>query len=220
MKIVCAETVLLGREAFSNAGTTVVIPDREITRDDLLDADALLVRSKTKTNAELLGGTPVQFVGSATAGTDHMDTAWLESNGFYWCASPGCNANSVSEYVIAALLVLGRRHGLDLESRTIGVIGCGQVGSRVAAKCEALGMRVLRNDPPLAALALADERLGHAQPFRQLLLRHALPFPDVPEQLQTAGVIFRVDGLRSGFFHNATPEGARLSYSQSLNSPK
>jgi erythronate-4-phosphate dehydrogenase len=153
MKIVCAETVLLGREAFSNAGTTVVIPDREITRDDLLDADALLVRSKTKINAQLLRGTPVQFAGSATAGTDHMDTAWLESNGIYWCASPGCNANSVSEYVIAALLVLGRRHGLDLESRTIGVIGCGQVGSRVAAKCEALGMRVLRNDPPLAALS-------------------------------------------------------------------
>jgi len=153
MKIVCAETVLLGYEALSNGGKTVVIPDREIIRDELLDADALIVRSKTKINRDLLDGTPVQFVGTATAGTDHIDTAWLQSKGIYWCAAPGCNANSVSEYLIAALLVLGRRHGCDLEGKTIGVVGCGNVGSRVVRKCEALGMNVLRNDPPLSALS-------------------------------------------------------------------
>jgi len=153
MKIVCAETVLLGYEALSNGGKTVVIPDREIIRDDLLDADALIVRSKTKINRDLLDGTPVQFVGTATAGTDHIDAAWLQSKGIYWCAAPGCNANSVSEYLIAALLVLGRRHGCDLEGKTIGVVGCGNVGSRVVRKCEALGMNVLRNDPPLSALS-------------------------------------------------------------------
>lgn len=151
MKIVCAETVLLGHKAFSNAGKTVVIPDREIIRDDLLDADALIVRSKTKITRKLLEGTSVQFVGTATAGTDHIDSAWLESQDIYWCASPGCNANSVSEYLIAALLVLGRRHDCDLEGKTIGVVGCGNVGSRVVSKCEALGMNVLRNDPPLCA---------------------------------------------------------------------
>lgn len=153
MKIICAETVLLGREAFSNAGKTVVIPDREIIRDDLLDADALIVRSKTKIDRELLEGTPVQFVGTATAGTDHIDATYLEQRGIYWTASPGCNANSVSEYLITALLVLGRRHGFDLAGKTIGVIGCGNVGSRVVKKCAALGMNVLRNDPPLAAVS-------------------------------------------------------------------
>lgn len=153
MKIVCAETVLLGHEAFSAAGNTLVIPDREITRDDLIDADALIVRSKTKITAELLHDTPVKFVGTATAGTDHIDAKALESQGIYWCASPGCNANSVSEYLIAGLLVLGRRHGFDLKGKTIGVIGCGNVGSRVVRKCEALGMHVLRNDPPRAALS-------------------------------------------------------------------
>lgn len=153
MKIVCAETVLLGHEAFSAAGNTLVIPDREITRDDLIDADALIVRSKTKITAELLHDTPVKFVGTATAGTDHIDAKALESQGIYWCASPGCNANSVSEYLIAGLLVLGRRHGFDLNGKTIGVIGCGNVGSRVVRKCEALGMHVLRNDPPRAALS-------------------------------------------------------------------
>ncbi len=151
MKIICAETVLLGHEAFSTVGKTVILPDREITRDHLYDADALIVRSKTKIDRKLLQGTPVKFVGTATAGTDHIHTADLEAQGVYWCASPGCNANSVSEYIVAGLLVLARRHGCDLAGKTMGVIGCGNVGSRVVKKCEALGLRVLRNDPPLAA---------------------------------------------------------------------
>jgi erythronate-4-phosphate dehydrogenase len=153
MKIVCAETVLLGQDAFSHAGKTEVVPDREICRDHLLDADALVVRSKSKINQELLKGTPVKFVGTATAGTDHIDAAGLESQGIYWCAAPGCNANSVSEYIVAALLTLARRHGCNLAGKTIGVVGCGNVGSRVVAKCRALGMNVLRNDPPLSAIS-------------------------------------------------------------------
>jgi len=156
MKIVCAETVLLGHKAFSTAGETVVLPDREITRDHLLDADALIVRSKTKINRELLKGTPVQYIGTATAGYDHIDTEALEAHSTYWTASPGCNANSVSEYVVAALLTLRTRHGSNLKGKTIGVIGCGNVGSRVVKKCEALGLNVLRNDPPLAAASTDD----------------------------------------------------------------
>ena len=151
MKIVCAETVLLGQEALSNAGKTVILPDREITRENLLDADALVVRSKTKITAELLHDTPVKFIGTATAGTDHIEADWLQRHGIYWCAAPGCNANSVSEYLVAGLLTLGHRHGYDLQNKTIGVIGCGNVGSRVIKKCHGLGMNVLRNDPPLAA---------------------------------------------------------------------
>ena len=118
MKIICAETVLLGQDAFSNAGKVVIIPDREITRNNLLDADALIVRSKTKINRELLKDTPVKFVGTATAGTDHIEASYLEKRGIYWCASPGCNANSVSEYLVAALLTLRARHGFDLSGKT------------------------------------------------------------------------------------------------------
>lgn len=153
MKIVCAETVLLGNEAFSHAGETVVIPDREITRDHLLNADALIIRSKTKANLDLLKGTSVKFVGTATAGTDHINSGQLESHDIYWCSAPGCNANSVSEYLISALLTLGDRHDFDLANKTIGVVGCGNVGSRVVQKCHALGMNVLRNDPPLSAVS-------------------------------------------------------------------
>ena len=151
MKIVCAETVLLGEIAFANAGKTEILPDRKISRNDLLDADALIVRSKTHITPELLHGTSVKFVGTATAGTDHIDSVWLQQHGIYWCAAPGCNANSVSEYLIAGLLTLGRRHNFTLENKTIGVVGCGNVGSHVIQKCHALGMNVLRNDPPLAA---------------------------------------------------------------------
>ncbi len=176
MKIVCAETVLLGQEAFSNAGKTVVLPDREITNKHLFDADALIVRSKTKITPDLLKGTPVKFVGTATAGTDHIDAAGLEANGIYWCAAPGCNANSVSEYLVGALLVLARRHGFDLEGKTIGVIGCGNVGSRVVAKCEALGMNVLRNDPPLAAISADPDFL----PLEQVLAESDIVTLHVP----------------------------------------
>lgn len=176
MKIVCAETVLLGETAFSNAGKTVIIPDREITRDDLLDADALIIRSKTKVTEELLHGTPVKFVGTATAGTDHIDANWLQKRGIYWCGSPGCNANSVSEYLVAGLLTLSRRHGFDLEGKTIGVIGCGNVGSRVVKKCHALGMNVLRNDPPLSAVS-ADPDF---QPLENLLAESDIVTLHVP----------------------------------------
>ena len=157
MKIVCAETVMLGHEAFRSSGETLVIPDRKIAREHLLDVDALVVRSKTKVTGDLLSGTPVQFVGTATAGTDHMDLAWLEAESRYWCAAPGCNANSVSEYLVAALLALGGRHAFELAGKTIGVVGCGQVGSRVVHKAEALGMTVLRNDPPLATVSAASD---------------------------------------------------------------
>ena len=156
MKIVCAETVLLGHEAFSTAGETIVLPDREITRDHLLEADALIVRSKTKINRDLLKGTPVQYIGTATAGSDHFDTEALEAHSTYWSAAPGCNANSVSEYIVAALLSLRARHGFSLAGKTIGVIGCGNVGRHVIKKCEALGLNVLRNDPPLAAASTDD----------------------------------------------------------------
>jgi erythronate-4-phosphate dehydrogenase len=149
MKIVCAASVFMGEEAFSTLGQTVVVPDASISRADLLHADALIVRSKTRVCEDLLRGTKVSFVGTATAGIDHMDTGYLDAADIAWCAAYGCNANSVAEYVVAALLNLAGRHSLVLEELTLGVVGVGHVGSAVVAKAEALGMRVLKNDPPL-----------------------------------------------------------------------
>ncbi|MGD9782825.1 MAG: 4-phosphoerythronate dehydrogenase [Kiritimatiellia bacterium] len=150
MNLVCASSVLHAREAFSGLGDVRILPERDIRREDLLDADALIVRSKTRVNAELLEGTPVAFVATATAGADHFDVPFLNDAGIAWTASPGCNANSVAEYAVAAFLLLARRQAGGLSGRTLGIVGAGQVGSRVAKKAELLRLRVLRNDPPLA----------------------------------------------------------------------
>ena len=136
------------REAFATLGEAVVVPDRAITRETVRDADILAVRSTTKVDRALLEGSRVRFVGTATIGFDHIDTEYLAGRGIAWCAAPGCNANSVSEYVTAALLCLARRHGFRLREKTLGVVGVGNVGRLVAQKAVALGMRVLVNDPP------------------------------------------------------------------------
>jgi erythronate-4-phosphate dehydrogenase len=150
MKIVCATNMPYALEAFSTLGSVVVLEGRIIGPADVKDAEILALRSTTVVNRALLEGSRVRFVGTATIGTDHFDIPYLEKTGIRWCFAPGCNANSVSEYLTAALLVLGERHGLVLSGQTIGVVGVGNVGSRVVKKAEALGMRVLKNDPPLA----------------------------------------------------------------------
>ena len=148
MKIVCSSSMPYVRQAFETLGTVVVRDGRAITAEDVRDARVLAIRSTTGVNRSLIEGSAVEFVGTATIGTDHMDTDYLESKGIHWCSSPGCNANSVAEYVTAALLSLANRHSFTLEGQTLGVIGVGNVGSMVVKKAGALGMRVLQNDPP------------------------------------------------------------------------
>lgn len=125
-------------------------PGRTLTRDDLMDADVLLVRSVTQVNADLLTGTPVRFVGSATIGTDHIDQAWLAEQGIAFHHAPGCNAQSVVDWVLS---VFARLH-LDFElpwwQRTVGVIGAGNVGGKLVDRLKTLGVRTLVCDPPRA----------------------------------------------------------------------
>lgn len=152
MEIVCAASVLQGAEAFSGLGEVRVVPDREIDAASLGCAEALIIRSKTRVTPELLAGTAVRFVATATAGTDHLDVAGLEAAGVTVASAAGCNANAVAEYAVTALAVMAARTGMSLEGRTLGVVGCGHVGSRVARKAKSLGMGLVLNDPPLAEL--------------------------------------------------------------------
>jgi erythronate-4-phosphate dehydrogenase len=152
MKIVADANIPFVRECFSSVGEVEVLSGRDITSQVVAKADALLVRSITPVNEGLLAGSAVRFVGTATIGFDHVDLGYLERNHVGFASAPGSNANSAAEYILAALLEVGRRHQIQLEGKSIGVIGVGNVGSRVARKCEALGMRVLRNDPPLQRL--------------------------------------------------------------------
>jgi dihydropteroate synthase len=149
MRIVADANIPFVRECFSSVGEVEVLSGRDITRQAVANTDALLVRSITPVNERLLAGNTVQFVGTATIGFDHVDLGYLERNHIGFASAPGSNANSAAEYILAALLEVGRRHRIQLEGKSIGVIGVGNVGSRVARKCEALGLHVLRNDPPL-----------------------------------------------------------------------
>lgn len=149
-QIVYDENIPYGLEAFSLLGESVSRPGRSIAREDLKEADLLIVRSITRVDRTLLEGTPVRFVGTATIGTDHIDRAYLNEAGIAFADAAGCNANSVSEYITSALLHLEKSKGASFEGKTAGVVGVGNVGKRVAAKLRALGMKVLENDPPRA----------------------------------------------------------------------
>ncbi len=150
MKILVDENMPYARELFSRTGSVVAVPGRPVPQDALNDADGLMVRSVTKVNAELLGGKPVKFVGTATAGTDHIDETFLQEQGIGFSAAPGCNAIAVVEYVFSALLLLAERDGFMLKDRTVGIVGVGNVGGRLQARLEALGIRTLLCDPPRA----------------------------------------------------------------------
>ncbi len=150
MKIVCASSVLDGAATFAPLGDVTVLTEEEIGPDDLRDAEILVTRSKAKINQSLLEGSAVRFVGCAVAGTDHIDENWLNQTDIAWYNAAGCNANSVAEYIITALLHEAETHQFECAQCTLGIIGVGHIGSRVAAKAEALGMTVLLNDPPRA----------------------------------------------------------------------
>ncbi len=149
MKIVADANIPFVSECFSSIGQVKAVAGRQITPDVVADADILLVRSITPVGADLLAGSRVGFVATATIGFDHVDIDFLRRNNIGFASAPGSNANSAAEYVIAGLLEVAQRHALDLEGKSIGIIGAGNVGGRVAKKCAALGMDVLLNDPPL-----------------------------------------------------------------------
>jgi len=149
MKIVADANIPFVKECFSSIGEVTTIGGREMTPWNVADADILLVRSITPVGVDLLAGSKVRFVGTATIGFDHIDLGFLESNNIGFASAPGSNANSAAEYVIAGLLDIGQKYAIDLDGRSIGIIGVGNVGSRVAKKCAAMGMDVYLNDPPL-----------------------------------------------------------------------
>ncbi len=154
MHILVDENIPQGREVFSAYGTVTTFHGRRLTAADVRasGAEALLVRSITKVNADLLDGSNIRFVGTATIGVDHIDQAYLKAHGLGFSAAPGCNARSVAEYFVAALLNLHVRHGLcpeGFDGKTLGIVGHGNVGKQVAAIAPALGLNVLVSDPPL-----------------------------------------------------------------------
>jgi erythronate-4-phosphate dehydrogenase len=119
-----------------------------IDKEAVRDADALLVRTRTHCDRALLEGSSVRFIATATIGFDHIDTAYCKANGIAWTNAPGCNSGSVMQYIASVLVTIGAENGFKLRNKTLGIVGVGNVGSKVEKLARILGMKVLLNDPP------------------------------------------------------------------------
>jgi len=150
MKIVADDKIPFLRGVLEQYADVVYLPGKKINLAAIKDADALLIRTRTKCNEEILEGSSVKFIGTATIGFDHIDTKYCERNGIFWTNAPGCNSSSVQQYITAALLKMSAEFRFGLKDKTIGIVGVGNVGSKVEKIARALGMKVLLNDPPRA----------------------------------------------------------------------
>ena len=150
MKIVADNTVPFLKGIAEPIAEVKYLTSKEFTPENIKDADALIVRSIDKCTRELLEGSRVKLITSATIGFDHIDIRYCDEAGITWKNSPGCNAVSVAQYVLAGLITIALRKGETLQGKTIGIVGVGHVGKEVEKLCSAYGMNVLRNDPPRA----------------------------------------------------------------------
>ena len=146
--IIIDDAVPYAKEIFSHLGKVKTIPGRDITQQDLVNAHALIVRSRTRVNRSLLENTAIEFVGSTVVGLDHIDENYLNKNNISFYSAQGCNANSVAEFIINALFELAEEFDLDLSNTTLGIIGVGNVGSKLYEKAQKLNIKCLLNDPP------------------------------------------------------------------------
>ena len=169
LRIVADENMPNVEQLFGKFGDVVLRPGREISRQDLIQADALLCRSITPVNKELLQATQVKFVGTATIGTDHLDIDWLNANKIHWANAAGCNADAVVQYVMSAVCYwfkvkteTEKSFSLErLKDLTVGIVGAGNVGTRLASLLDQIGIKYLLCDPPL-------QRCGDKRKFSKL----------------------------------------------------
>ena len=149
MKIVVDDKIPFIREAISQISTDVIYkPGIAISPDDIHDADALIIRTRTRCDEALLKGSKVSFIATATIGYDHLDIEYLKRTHITWTNCPGCNANSVGQYIHSCLLLLEKEKGYDLSKTTVGLVGVGHVGHAVIEAIRPLGVQILLNDPP------------------------------------------------------------------------
>jgi erythronate-4-phosphate dehydrogenase len=148
MKIVADDKIPYLKGALETFAEVKYLPGKDTTPEVVKDADAIITRTRTKCNEGLLSGSTVKMIATATIGYDHIDTGYCEANGIEWTNAPGCNSWSVAQYIMAALHHMANQRKLELSKMTIGVVGAGNVGSKVAKLCSIIGMNVLVNDPP------------------------------------------------------------------------
>lgn len=150
IKIVADSNIPFLEGVFEPYADIVYIDGREISRNDVADADALIIRTRTRCNRELLEGTRVSLIATATIGTDHIDLDYCKASGIWVYNAQGCNAGGVMQYVFTGLYGTASRNGIKLDDMTIGIIGVGNVGKKIEHMAKYLGFKVLKCDPPRA----------------------------------------------------------------------
>ena len=148
MKIIIDNKIPFIKGVLESFAEVIYLEGNRISRADVIDADALIIRTRTQVNEELLGGSRVKFVGTSTIGTDHIDLNWCRNNNIHCASAPGCNSGSVMQYLASSLVYLQKKYKLKPPELTLGIIGVGNVGTKVASMASTLGYRVLLNDPP------------------------------------------------------------------------
>ena len=156
MKILVDDRIPFIKGALEPVAEVLYLPGDRIGPGEVKEADALIIRTRTKCNAHVLKDSKVKFIATATIGFDHIDTSFCEASGIHWQNAPGCNAKSVEQYILSALLTLAEKKQFELAGKTIGIVGVGHVGSKIERVCKLLGMNVLLNDPPRARSEGAD----------------------------------------------------------------
>lgn len=148
MKLVVDKTIPFIEGVFEPYCEVVYIEGRDISSEDVRDADALMIRTRTRCNADLLDGSKVKMIATASIGSDHVDHEYCDAHGIHHQSASGCNANAVMNYVFSALYGSAARKSINLEGKTLGIIGVGNTGSRVSSMARYLGFSVLQYDPP------------------------------------------------------------------------
>ncbi len=148
MKFIIDNKIPYIKGALEPFGDVVYLSAEKTTPEALKDADTIITRTRTICDEKLLKDSSIKFIATATIGFDHIDTNYCDKNGIKWSNAPGCNSKSVEQYITSSLFVLAEKRGFQLKGKTIGIVGVGQVGSKIAQACKILGMNVLLNDPP------------------------------------------------------------------------
>jgi erythronate-4-phosphate dehydrogenase len=148
IKIVADDRIPFLKGAIEPFADVIYLPGKEISPDNIRDADALLIRTRTKCNKDLLEGSMVRFIATATIGFDHIDTEYCQAKNITWANAPGCNSSSVEQYVLSSLINISTKRKFNLTGSTIGIVGVGHVGTKIHRIAKILGMNILLNDPP------------------------------------------------------------------------
>ncbi|MDR1883407.1 MAG: 4-phosphoerythronate dehydrogenase PdxB [Prevotella sp.] len=160
MKIIADKNIPYLKGIAEHFGKVVYLESSAFSRDAIKGADTLIVRTVNRFDEAILKGSNVKLICSATIGYDHIDTAYCDAHGIAWRNAPGCNSGSVQQYVVSSLVTIARKKGFDLRDKSIGIVGVGNVGKKVAKACRILGMKVLLNDPPRQTMESDNSFVG------------------------------------------------------------